>query len=477
MTKAINIDFIVLMLLPIGLVICTFFKQDNISYYGFFLIIALGLYELMVYPKREMFGFSGIKIVAIPSLALLTFTLFIGLPAIYIVSIHPTIAGKMFFFSVLSFYILFPLGLLFGHYLKPLDRDKYSAIFSQDFFIISNEIVIFEALIVIYISCIGIFLLYLSQTPIIPLIELIRHPGDLSMLTMAREEAFKLLKISVFERYLFTWLRSLLLPIGTVGSFYLWLVSRENRNLVLSILYALTGLLVNSITLEKSPTAALMLTIIVLFYLKKGKLNLKFIAVSFLIVFTVPFFIMIMLHSAEKNFLYVVWITFLYRIFIVPAEVLYHYFEIFPDIHEFLLGRSSQVFSWLYYDGTFPLSNYVARIWWRAPQATTLANANYIGYFWADFGFWGVVVSTFLVGLVIYMLFWLLISASRYKKNFLYVVSVSVMAPIFTFVFFSSNFTTLFFTRGLIFFILIFMMVLYTNRVKEENRIIFNYER
>ena len=159
-------------------------------------------------------------------------------------------------------------------------------------------------------------------------------------------------------------------------------------------------------------------------------------------------------------------ITLLYRVFVVPTDVLYHYFEIFPYKHFFLFGRSSQLFSWLYEDGTFPLANYVARIWWQAPKTTGLANANFIGNFWADFGYIGVIISCFVVGIVIHLLYWKLLTVTEYSKNVIYTTCIAVMVPIFTFVFFSSNFTTLFFTRGLILLILLlFVLEHIKNRV------------
>ena len=184
----------------------------------------------------------------------------------------------------------------------------------------------------------------------------------------------------------------------------------------------------------------------------------------------IPFLISFFLHFGKSNVLEVVINSLLYRIFIIPSEVLYQYFNIFPDLHEFLDGRSSQLFSWLHQDGTFPLSNYVAKIWWKDPFTSGSCNANYIGNFYADFGILGVFISTYIVGILTHLFYYKLLFVVAYKKNFLYVSSTAVVIPIFTFGFFSSNFTTLFITRGLVllYLLFIFFHILRNNTIKHK---------
>jgi len=114
------------------------------------------------------------------------------------------------------------------------------------------------------------------------------------------------------------------------------------------------------------------------------------------------------------------------------------------------LGRSTQLFSWMHIEGTFPLSNYIAKLWWKMPETTGSANANYLGTYWANFGWYGTTIFTFIFGFIIHLLQWKIYEVSGYKKNLLFIISIAVAIPSFTFGFLSSNFTIIFFTKGLL---------------------------
>ena len=98
--------------------------------------------------------------------------------------------------------------------------------------------------------------------------------------------------------------------------------------------------------------------------------------------------------------------TYVNRLLITPAEVLINYFIYFPETHNFLLGRSTQLFSWMYSEGNFPVSNYIAKLWWDNPTSTISANANYLGNFWSDFGWYGTTISTFIFGILAHLFQW-----------------------------------------------------------------------
>jgi hypothetical protein len=105
------------------------------------------------------------------------------------------------------------------------------------------------------------------------------------------------------------------------------------------------------------------------------------------------------------------------------------------------------------------LANYVARYWWRDPNTTGFANAMFLGNFWADFGAVGVASSCFMVGFIIHWLYYRLINIAQYKKNIIFVIFSTVTVPVSTFNFFSSNFTSLLITRGLLALLFLFLIV------------------
>ena len=219
------------------------------------------------------------------------------------------------------------------------------------------------------------------------------------------------------------------------------------------------GILFNSLTLEKSPTAALFLILITFYYLLYKKITFRFILTSLLIIFSFPLLVLYYYYYGQDDiFLYILHGLFR-RIFFVPLDSLYHYLLIFPDIHNYLDGRATQLFSFFHPDGSFHLSNYVAKIWWSDRFTSGSANAVYLGAFWADFSYFGVFFGTFILGYLLNWYYSLLLLSSHYKKNWIYMTSISISVPMFTFYFISSNFTTLFFTKGIIVLIFLFYFI------------------
>ena len=469
--KIFDFDKFLIFLLPIFFICTSLFFNLKILLLSTFLIIFILSYEFIIYKKNLLFGFKGLAFLTFPSIILSTFTIFISIPSIYVCYIyefnHNTIP---YFISILSFYIFYPIGLNTGFFIKNIDTKKLLKMKEKKIDLIDNYNINYEILLIVFSFSIFIIINYLIQIKEIPLFELIQNPGDYARLALLREQALKTLGLSSIEKYLFIWTRSLFLPFGIVGSLFLADNFNKRKYWILFWSFFLIGVFINSITLEKSPIATIFFIIVIYFYIKKNNISINNFLFYIVIVMFIPFLISFFLHFGKSNVFEVVINSLLYRIFIIPSEVLYQYFNIFPDLHDFLDGRSSQLFSWLHQDGTFPLSNYVAKIWWKDPFTSGSCNANYIGNFYADFGILGVFISTYIVGILTHLFYYKLLFVVAYKKNFLYVSSTAVVIPIFTFGFFSSNFTTLFITRGLVllYLLFIFFHILRNNTIKHK---------
>ncbi|NQV19053.1 MAG: oligosaccharide repeat unit polymerase [Armatimonadetes bacterium] len=460
MFRKLDADIVItIFVLPLALVAFLLIKDEEISRFGSFLTLALFLYEIIIFDKRAIYGFSGLRIISFPSLIILIFTVFIAIPSVYIVNIKTHPAKYNYFISILFFYILFPLGLLLGDLIKKIDVKKVKEIKYLEFTKGKYDILFYKVLLFLFSFCLLIIFLYLARSKVYPLFEMIKNPGSYAKLQLMREQALKILPVTFIEKYLFSWLRSLFIPFGIVGSLFLSLVYKKRKYITLFLLFFSFGMLANLITLEKSPSAAIFLVIVSLFFLRLKNLTIKFILTSVVMIFSFPILIMYFLHFGKENIFKVLYISLLNRIFIVPSETLFQYFKIFPQTHDFLLGRATHFFSWLHDQGLFPISNYVARTWWESPKTTGLANTTFIGNFWADFGWLGVLLSIFIVGIIIHLFYWKILTVSEYRKNIIFTTIIASTVPIFTFGFFSSNFTTLFFTRGLI-LVIIFLFIL-----------------
>ena len=107
MFKKIDADIIIIIfILPVALVVFLLANDAEISLFGSLLVLALLMYELLIFNKRNVYGFSGLRIISLPSLVIFTFTIFIAIPSVYILATESHIAKYNYFISIISFYIV-----------------------------------------------------------------------------------------------------------------------------------------------------------------------------------------------------------------------------------------------------------------------------------------------------------------------------------------------------------------------------------
>ena len=453
-----NIDRSFIFIIPLILVAVLIWMPEEWLLESSLLCIAVFVYILLTYNHRLVYGFSGIRIASIPSTIVAVHTVFIAIPSIYVLMIKDHPNEVPYFYSILLFYILFPIGLFIGQFYRRIDLNKTWGLLKSEIIIHGNDKIFYEIIIILFSISFLIFCGYLFLVNEIPLFELIKDPGNSTKFFFMREEALKTLQMTRIERYLFFWLRSLFIPFGIIGSLFLSSMHKKKKYKLLFVIFFIFGLLANTITLEKSPIASIFLSIAAYIFLKKEKVNMSLIIFLMFITLTGPILISFFLFIDREDVFNVILWSYINRLFVTPAEVLFCYFQYFPDTHDFLMGRSSQLFSWMYSEGTFPVSNYIAKLWWKMPETTGSANANYLGNYWSDFGWYGTIISTFIFGIIVHLFQWKILQISNYKKNLLYIISMSICIPAFTFGYFSSNFTILFFTKGLL-LLVIFLFV------------------
>ena len=468
MIKDWNIDRTLLFFLPLVFLASLIFIIDELVIPTSLLILSILFYIILTYKHRLTLGFSGIRVASIPSTIIATYTVFIAIPSIYILAIKNDPSEIPFIISIILFYILFPAGMYFAKILRPIKKRDVYRLFNQGGYKSEDDLYFYEVLFVLFSFSIMILIGYLLRVDEIPIFQLLKDPGNSVRYFLMREEALKLLGITKIERYLFFWLRSLFIPFGIVGSLHLAIEYKKRKYYLLFGAFLIFGLFTNSITLEKSPIASIFLSIATYILLRRENISLKLVITFLSVILAGPILITYLLIADRQGIFEIILWSYIIRIFQIPAEALFYYFNIFPDIHPFLLGRSSQLFSWLYIDGTFPISNYVASVWWNEPFTTGFANANYLGSYWADFGWTGIIFSTFALGMIIYLLQWKIFEACKYKINIIYFICAAICVPNFTFAFFSSAFTRIFFTRGLI--LLVLFLFIYEYVIKNSQQ-------
>lgn len=466
-----NIDRALLFIIPLILLAVLIWMPGEWLMESSLLCISIFTYILLTYKYRLVYGFSGIRIASIPSTIIATFTVFISIPSIYVLMTHDHPNESAYFYSILIFYFLFPAGLFIGQQYRKIDLNRTWKLLKGEIEKHNNDKYFYEIIVILFSFAILIFFGYLLRVNEIPLLEIIRNPGDSTKFFYMREEALKVLNMTKIERYLFHWLRSLFIPFGIVGSLVLYSTYRKQKYKFLFLSFFLFGLIVNSITLEKSPIASIFLSIAAYIFLKREKVKISLILVLIFITLAGPLFITYFLIIGREDVFKVIFWSYINRLFVTPAEVLFYYFQYFPEKHDFLLGRSSQLFSWMYSEGLFNVSNYIAKLWWKMPDTSGSANANYLGTYWSNFGWYGTTIFTLIFGFIIHLLQWKILQVSQYRKNLIYIISMTISVPNFTVGFFSSNFTVLFFTKGLLLWIFFLFGYKYLNKYVSKSQI------
>jgi len=450
-------DKYLIFILP--LIACTLllFLNDNLLNQSIVLTILIYNYEMLIKKDYLTFGASGIRILSLPSILYLSYTFFIAIPSIFVPIIEDPTYIVPFYLSVMQFYIFFPIGLRVANHYLPINGKKIKNLYYSPFNKSNIDIYVYELLIILLTISSGLLILYLLRIKVIPLFVMISNPNAYLYLFTLREEAFKILEVTFLEKYLFSWLKSILFPIGIIGSLYLFKVYKYRRYLLLFLLFLILGLFNNSLTVAKAPTASLILSVIAFYYLYKKRFGLNVIVISIVLIFLFPLIVINLTNLPENRDPINLFTSILLRLFYIPVEALYQHFIVFPDKHPYLLGQGTNLISWMFNGGTFDVSNYVAKIWWNDPNTTGYANAIYIGGFWADFGLIGVCISTILIGLFSQLLYYKTLIISEYQKNIVYVLVTCSTIGIFTFSFISINFTTLLLTKGIL--IIVFMLI------------------
>lgn len=465
-----NIDRFLLGVIPAVALALTLAMPAEWLLQSLLLCVSIYFYIITTYKYRFMYGFSGIRGISVPSTVIATYTVFISVPSVYVMMIREHWNEPAYFYSILLFYYLYPLGLFLGQRYKKINPEKVQNFFRGGLKTEKGDESFYEFAVVMLSFCGLILAGYLLRANELPLIEIIKNPGGNAKYALLREGALKTLQMSFIEKYFFHWLRSLFLPLGIIISLYLASYYKKYKYKTLFVVYFTMGIFVNGLTLEKSPIAAIFLSIAAFVLMKREIIKPGLLFSLLVLILSGPILISFFLFVDRPDVFEVLLWSYINRILVTPAEVLYYYFQYFPEKHDFLLGQATQLFAWMSSDGLFNVSNYVAKIWWNNPETTGSANAHYLGLYWASFGWWGTTLATVFFGFITHLFYWKIVEVSEYKKNLIYLVSMAIALPNFTFGFFSSNFTILFFTKGLVVLIVLLMLYDYSKKYSVFSR-------
>jgi oligosaccharide repeat unit polymerase len=240
---------------------------------------------------------------------------------------------------------------------------------------------------------------YLREVPTIPLWYLLKHPGSAAELVFLREDSFKLLDSPLV--YFYDVLRRVGFPVLTAVSFGYYRLGRKRTWLLTFLAVTTLGVFFSSLSLAKMPVALIALVGCFYWYLQRGgRLSLRAIIGGVTLVLLFPIVVLMQLRASTEVSIDVILTAIAKRLFVLPAEILYAYFEIFPRTVGFLHGRTIGRVAWAMGEPLFDLSNYAFNYVFPTGVSSGSAPAAFIGFFYADFGLPGVLFGGFLAGVI-----------------------------------------------------------------------------
>jgi hypothetical protein len=353
---------------------------------------------LTLFATATIVGFFphvfDIRLFRIPGMFVTAYLLMIILPTPLVYADHPTTARNTYLFAtmvsflctitgVVFIYLNFPRGMAsIRHWLaRPIKTDNSARRMS----------------ILLFLICFLLLFGYVRQIGTLPIQQALLGGNSTLELAQAREDSLKLISGRIV--YVYALLRSVLFPYVAMLSVIIASTTARPIWLAIATLSIFGNVVMASATLEKSPLAASFIMLCFTWLLLRRKpLSPKRLFLIALVALAFPAFILLAVYQFDIPFSSLVDALW-ERLFIVPAEVLYFHFEYFPSMHEFLWGRTLPFLSKLLPGGPFAITNELCL--YIIPDTAILscsANAAYPAALWADFGWLGIIIGSFIVG-------------------------------------------------------------------------------
>lgn len=300
-----------------------------------------------------------------------------------------------FMVAVESALITIPIGILLAKALFHFGNDETGVFFNSPVQERAFEPGP-EAFAVVLAVIWGLSIIYLREVRTVPLFYMITHPGHYRVLQSLREESLKLLDSPL--RYVYELMRGTFYPFLIVYSFGKFLLKRSTSWAYLFLASFLSGILYCGLSIAKSPVAVIFVILGAFYYLYRGgRVSRKFL-VSFLLLFwAFPIFVVMREYGTAIDLAATVQ-TLERRMFSLPSQILYYYFEIFPRVVPFQYGNTIDKLTILTGGRFFDSANFVGRYAYPHGLYSVTGPAPFLGNLYADFGIPGVLLGGVLAG-------------------------------------------------------------------------------
>ncbi len=337
----------------------------------------------------------------IPGIWLVSYVTVAVIPGFFVAADKHTPYVTPFMTAVLSTLITVPVGMLLARASAGFSRREVEEFFDAPVSERAPSPAQSAAYVLVLLVALALTAGYVIEAPQIPLLYLLQNPGAAAALVGLREESFKLLDSPLV--YVYDVLRRVGYPFLICVSLGWYLVGRQRRWLFLFLVTGGVGIVYAAMTVAKMPVAVIVLAGALAWYLHiGGKISFRAALLGFCLVFLFPVFVLMQSLSGLGVGADVIAGGIFHRLFYVPAEILYNYFEVVPDVVPYLHGRTIGRINWLIgAESEVNIANYVFRYMFPWRVDTGLAPAPFIGYLHADFGIVGVLVGGVLAGVIL----------------------------------------------------------------------------
>ena len=370
---------------------------------GRVVLVSLAVLGFSLLTMHLVTGVFSVRRLTIPAVFFWFFLVRIYFPSlwVYLNETHPR--RELYFVAVQSAMLLIPLGALTASIVLGVRRHQANQYFAKAMGKTSGEGVRLTYGLLMVMG-LALMVVHIVQVPTVPLIYLVLHPGQFYEIAVLREASFKTLALPTPFLYLFGWNRDIFLPLAcmiALGQYRLTESKLWRIRFVLSLAVALFYALFSG---AKAPAAELVLKLLLFAYLMGLlKANAKSLLLSVVLVLGFPFLLVALIYGRGIDWVGSMRVLrgIMLRVFHVPAQVLFHYFEYFPYGGELLHGRTIGFWCKLTGQPLFNSARYVYQQLFPNGLATGVSNAAYLGDAFADFGMSGAHVMSFIVGLVL----------------------------------------------------------------------------
>lgn len=336
--------------------------------------------------------------ITIGSFWFISYLVMIFFPAFLVYSDERDPFRGPFLFAVTSVLITVPLGFIVASQFSKFRQCETEMYFRKPLEGTPNPAGTLPRLSVLLGIALILIVVYLRDVSVIPVFYLLRHPGETVMLSILREDSFKLLNSPL--EYVFFMTRGLLFPFLILVSFGYFRRTRERRWLLTFLLALLSGIFFASLSLVKAPVAGIFVMLaLFVYYRRHGSFSYKFVIAATLLIFAFPLFVIFGV-SERGTTLMVVLQAIATRLAYVPADTAYLYFEFFPSHLAFLHGRSIHALSVLLGLNFVDTSNTIAHYALPNGLASASYNAAFFSDMYADFGMAGVLIGGVAAGII-----------------------------------------------------------------------------